>query len=202
MRDGSRKVIGVSEVVGMEGDIVTMQEIVRFSQRGVDKENKVVGEFAYTGVQPDCLKRFEEYGVAYDSSGSTSSRCCIGMVSTLAPFAIFARRRRDHRLDVLLILGIGQRTRDRQASRTLSDQLERAAINMSAQEIVLIVAGGVALVWISCCSCYSRARWSCAAAASRSSPGSRSALLLYVLKFRIASAPRCVRRSSSRWRCG
>jgi pilus assembly protein CpaF len=69
MRDGSRKIVGISEVVGMEGDIVTMQEIVRFAQHGVDKENKVIGEFAYTGVQPMCLKRFEEYGVQYDASG-------------------------------------------------------------------------------------------------------------------------------------
>ncbi len=66
MRDGSRKIIGVSEVVGMEGDIVTMQEIVRFAQRGVDDDNRVVGEFCYTGVQPVCLKRFAEYGVPYD----------------------------------------------------------------------------------------------------------------------------------------
>ncbi len=69
MRDGSRKVVAVSEVVGMEGDIVTMQEIIRFSQHGVDADNKVIGEFAYTGVQPVCLKRFEEYGVKYDPNG-------------------------------------------------------------------------------------------------------------------------------------
>ena len=50
----------------MEGDIVTMQEIVRFAQRGVDDDNRVVGEFCYTGVQPVCLKRFAEYGVPYD----------------------------------------------------------------------------------------------------------------------------------------
>ena len=67
LRDGSRKVIGVSEVVGMEGDIVTMQEVVRFAQRGVDKENRVLGDFCYSGVQPVCLKRFAEYGIAYDS---------------------------------------------------------------------------------------------------------------------------------------
>ncbi|HEX3671182.1 MAG TPA: ATPase, T2SS/T4P/T4SS family [Candidatus Cybelea sp.] len=67
LRDGSRKVIGVSEVVGMEGDIVTMQEIMRFAQRGVDKEDKVVGEFCSSGVQPVCLKRFAEYGVPYDA---------------------------------------------------------------------------------------------------------------------------------------
>jgi pilus assembly protein CpaF len=66
LRDGSRKVLGVSEVVGMEGDIVTMQEVIRFQQRGVDADNKVIGEFCYTGVQPSCLKRFAEYGVPYD----------------------------------------------------------------------------------------------------------------------------------------
>jgi hypothetical protein len=35
----------------------------------VDKENKVLGEFAYTGVQPMCLRRFEEYGIKYDADG-------------------------------------------------------------------------------------------------------------------------------------
>ncbi len=66
MRDGTRKVLGVSEVVGMEGDIVTMQEVVRFAQHGIDDDNKVVGDFCYTGVQPVSLKRFAEYGVPYD----------------------------------------------------------------------------------------------------------------------------------------
>ena len=72
MRDGTRKVINVSEVVGMEGDIVTMQEIVRFERQGVDKDNKVVGEFQYTGVQPSCLKKFKEYGISYDSTNLAS----------------------------------------------------------------------------------------------------------------------------------
>jgi pilus assembly protein CpaF len=66
MRDGSRKVITVSEIVGMEGDIVTMQDIVRFQQHGVDEHNRVVGEYQYTGVQPNAVRRFAEYGVAYD----------------------------------------------------------------------------------------------------------------------------------------
>jgi len=67
MRDGTRKVVGVSEVVGMEGDIVTMQEIMRFAQHGVDEQGQVIGEFSYTGGQPVCLKRFAEYGIAYDA---------------------------------------------------------------------------------------------------------------------------------------
>ena len=66
MRDGSRKVIGISEIAGLEGDVVTMQEIVRYQQRGLDKNNKVVGDFEFTGVQPECLRRFTEFGVSFD----------------------------------------------------------------------------------------------------------------------------------------
>jgi septum site-determining protein MinD len=66
LRDGSRKIISVSEIVGMEGDVVTMQEILKYAQNGVDLENKVEGEFQYTGVQPQCLQRFDEYGITYD----------------------------------------------------------------------------------------------------------------------------------------
>jgi pilus assembly protein CpaF len=66
MRDGSRKVVGISEIAGLEGDIVTMQEIVRYKQRGLDKNNKVVGHFEFTGVQPDCLRRFAEFGVSFN----------------------------------------------------------------------------------------------------------------------------------------
>ncbi|MBV9438889.1 MAG: CpaF family protein [Candidatus Eremiobacteraeota bacterium] len=66
LRDGSRRVIGVSEIVGMEGDVVTMQELVRYRQRGVDAQGTVLGEFEPSGVQPNCLTRFEELGIAYD----------------------------------------------------------------------------------------------------------------------------------------
>ena len=66
MRDGTRKIISICEIVGMEGDVVTMQEILRFAQHGVDSDNKVSGEFQYTGVQPQSIRRFEEYGIAYD----------------------------------------------------------------------------------------------------------------------------------------
>ena len=67
LRDGSRKITGISEIAGMEGDTITMQEIVRFTQRGVDEENRVRGSFEYSGVQPAALKRFQEYGVEYDA---------------------------------------------------------------------------------------------------------------------------------------
>jgi pilus assembly protein CpaF len=66
LRDGSRKVTNVSEVVGMEGEMITTQEIIRYDQRGLDKDSKVIGDFVYSGVQPSCMKRFEEYGISYD----------------------------------------------------------------------------------------------------------------------------------------
>ncbi|HEX3468000.1 MAG TPA: ATPase, T2SS/T4P/T4SS family [Candidatus Elarobacter sp.] len=69
MRDGSRKLTSVCEVVGLEGDVVTTQEIARFDQRGVDKDNKVRGNFVFTGVQPMCLTKFQEYGITYDVRG-------------------------------------------------------------------------------------------------------------------------------------
>ena len=66
LRDGTRRITGISEVAGMEGDIVTMQELVRFHQRGIDARGAVLGDFEPCGVQPICLTRFEEHGVKYD----------------------------------------------------------------------------------------------------------------------------------------
>jgi pilus assembly protein CpaF len=66
MRDGSRKLVSISEVVGLEGDVVTMQDISRYDQQGLDKDGKVNGSFIFTGVQPMCLKKFEEYGISFD----------------------------------------------------------------------------------------------------------------------------------------
>jgi pilus assembly protein CpaF len=71
VRDGSRKVVSISEVVGMEGDTVTMQEVIRYAQRGVDTEGKVQGEFQFTGVQPHYTTRFEEAGVEFDGRSLT-----------------------------------------------------------------------------------------------------------------------------------
>jgi Flp pilus assembly CpaF family ATPase len=74
LQDGSRKVTSVSEVIGMEGDIVTMQEIANYRQRGLDGDGKVVGDFEYTGVQPMFLKRFVEMGVAFDTTEIAMAR--------------------------------------------------------------------------------------------------------------------------------
>lgn len=64
--DGSRRVVSISEVVGMEGDIVTMQELLHFRQHGLDEHGSVIGNFESTGVQPICLSRFAERGIRFD----------------------------------------------------------------------------------------------------------------------------------------
>jgi len=67
LRDGSRKVMSITEVVGMEGDIVTTQEIVGFQQRPM-VDGRVQGEFQFSGVQPQCVPRLQELGVEFDLS--------------------------------------------------------------------------------------------------------------------------------------
>jgi pilus assembly protein CpaF len=66
LSDGSRRLTSLSEVIGMEGDVVTMQELVRYHQRGIDARGTVLGAFESSGVQPSCLPRFGEMGIDFD----------------------------------------------------------------------------------------------------------------------------------------
>jgi pilus assembly protein CpaF len=63
MSDGSRKVTSVSEITGMEGDIITMQEIYRFEKMGLAPDGKVVGRFVATGVRPKVCERLKGAGI-------------------------------------------------------------------------------------------------------------------------------------------
>ncbi|XYJ10786.1 CpaF family protein [Telluria sp. B2] len=60
--DGCRKVVSIQEITGMEGDIISMQEIFRFEQTGVDRDGKVLGHFSATGVRPRFADRLKMYG--------------------------------------------------------------------------------------------------------------------------------------------
>jgi pilus assembly protein CpaF len=62
MRDGHRRVTHISEVVGIEGDIITMQELFTFQTKGEDKDGKLVGEFRWSGIMPRFLRRVAYYG--------------------------------------------------------------------------------------------------------------------------------------------
>jgi pilus assembly protein CpaF len=61
--DGTRRVVSIQEIDGMEGDIITMQEVFRFEQTGVDSGGKVLGRFLLTGVRPNFLRNFEALGI-------------------------------------------------------------------------------------------------------------------------------------------
>jgi pilus assembly protein CpaF len=63
LSDGTRKVTSVSEITGMEGDIITMQEIYMFEKLGVTQEGKVIGRFRATGVRPKLCERLKASGV-------------------------------------------------------------------------------------------------------------------------------------------
>jgi pilus assembly protein CpaF len=62
LSDGSRKITAITEVSGMEGDMVTMSDIFKFEQTGIDPEGKVIGEFKPTGIRPLFSKRLEAAG--------------------------------------------------------------------------------------------------------------------------------------------
>jgi pilus assembly protein CpaF len=61
--DGVRRVTHVTEVTGMEGEVVTLQDLFRFQQTGVDPEGKILGEIAPTGIRPSFAERFEAAGI-------------------------------------------------------------------------------------------------------------------------------------------
>ena len=63
LRDGSRKITHLTEVQGMEGDVITMQDIYVFEQTGVDEQGRVIGRFKATGIRPKFLERFEAMGI-------------------------------------------------------------------------------------------------------------------------------------------
>jgi pilus assembly protein CpaF len=62
LEDGSRKIMSIQEVVGMEGDIITLSEIFKFTRHGVSEEGVVEGEFYSTGLLPKCLSNFQQRG--------------------------------------------------------------------------------------------------------------------------------------------
>lgn len=63
LSDGSRKIISITEVVGMQGETVTLQEIFRFKEEGFDKNRKIIGQFQPMGLIPTFIETFEQRGV-------------------------------------------------------------------------------------------------------------------------------------------
>ena len=67
LSDGTRRVVSVTEVTGMEGEVVTTQEIYRFRRRGISPEGRIVGQFEATGVRPQFTERLRVAGVELPS---------------------------------------------------------------------------------------------------------------------------------------
>jgi len=63
LSDGSRRVTTISEITGMEGDIITMQDVFIFEKTGLSPEGKVTGRFRATGVRPKCWERLKAAGI-------------------------------------------------------------------------------------------------------------------------------------------
>jgi pilus assembly protein CpaF len=67
LSDGSRRVKQIAEIVGMEGDVITMQDIFTFEQTGVDQDGRVLGRLRPTGIRPQCMDRLETHGFHMDA---------------------------------------------------------------------------------------------------------------------------------------
>jgi len=63
LSDGSRRVTSISEITGMEGETITMQEIFMYERTGVDKEGNVIGRFKPTGIRPRFAERLKACGL-------------------------------------------------------------------------------------------------------------------------------------------
>jgi pilus assembly protein CpaF len=63
LADGTRRVTSISEITGMEQDVIAMQEIFSFQQSGIDKDGKVIGRFRATGIRPKCADKIAAAGL-------------------------------------------------------------------------------------------------------------------------------------------
>ena len=61
--DGVRRVTHITEITGMEGQIITMQDLFRFDQSGIDEEGRILGQMVPTGIRPSFAERFEVAGI-------------------------------------------------------------------------------------------------------------------------------------------
>jgi len=63
LTDGTRRIVSIYEITGMEGEMITMQEIFLFERTNVDAAGKVVGRFRTTGIRPRFAERLKQYGM-------------------------------------------------------------------------------------------------------------------------------------------
>jgi pilus assembly protein CpaF len=74
--DGKRKITSIQEITGMEGEVITMQEIFAFKQTGVGSSGEVEGYFHATGVRPKFMGRLHAFGVRLPDEMFDPTRRC------------------------------------------------------------------------------------------------------------------------------
>jgi pilus assembly protein CpaF len=74
MRDGSRKITHITEITGMEGEIVVMQDIFKFEEQAGGDEGKLVGNFVPGGMRPNCEQRLRTFGFKFPAAMFVGSR--------------------------------------------------------------------------------------------------------------------------------
>ena len=62
LQDGSRRMVSITEVTGMEGDVITMQEVFRFERTGLEPNGKIIGHFTGCGLRSHYSERFKRWG--------------------------------------------------------------------------------------------------------------------------------------------
>jgi len=63
LMDGSRRITHITEVQGMEGDVIILQDIFKFQQSGLDNKGKIKGEYVFTGIMPKFIEKFKDRGI-------------------------------------------------------------------------------------------------------------------------------------------
>ena len=81
LSDGQRKITSISEVTGMEGRVIQMQEIFNYTRTGTGPKHEVIGEFRATGIRPLCLQTILTSGIELDESIFEPSVLPVGKVS-------------------------------------------------------------------------------------------------------------------------
>lgn len=62
LKDGSRKIVNITEVIGMEGETIVLQDIFQYKQTGTTADGKIIGNHGSTGIRPYCSEKLERYG--------------------------------------------------------------------------------------------------------------------------------------------
>jgi pilus assembly protein CpaF len=63
LKDGTRRITHITEVQGLEGDVIVLQDIFEYKQEGVDDNGKIIGRLVPTGVRPKFFERLEQSGI-------------------------------------------------------------------------------------------------------------------------------------------